>query len=104
MTTPREYIRMKKRALLSPAETKRIVLSRYHEGQQPYDIANRLGILVSEVRLLLSTEGITPDDPVDYGPVHPMWNMEEDRRREAIYRRAADGARMTRERQEGGRQ
>lgn len=90
-----EYARMKNRAMLSPAQTRQIVLERYLDGHQPYDIANRLGILVSEVRMLLAAEGIEAPPPVPARPVHPMWDHDEDKRREAIIRRAAKGARET---------
>lgn len=95
MTSPHEYVRMKNRAMHSPAETRQIVLDRYLEGFQPYDIANRLGILVSEVRLMLELEGIKAEAPAPARPVHPMWDYDEDKRREAIMRRSAKGARET---------
>ena len=95
MTSPLEYVRMKNRAMHSPAETRQIVLDRYLDGFQPYDIANRLGMLVADVRMLLSLEGIATEPPVPNRPVHPMWDYDEDKRREAIVRRSAKGARET---------
>lgn len=95
MSGPGEYYRMKNRAMHSPAETRQIVLDRYHDGFQPYDIANRLGMLVADVRMLLSLEGIEAEAPVPARPVHPMWDYDEDKRREAIMKRSAKGARET---------
>ena len=95
MTHPNDYIRMKNRAMHSPAMTRQIVLERYLDGHQPYDIANRLGMLVADVRTLLSLEGIVAEAPVPARPVHPMWDYDEDKRREAIIRRSAKGARET---------
>ena len=92
---PTEYARMKNRAMLSPAQTRQIVLERYLDGHQPYDIANRLGLLVADVRTLLALEGIEAAAPVPTRPVHPMWDYDEDKRREAIIRRSAKGARET---------
>lgn len=95
MTSTREYVRMKNRAMLSPAQTRQIVLDRYLDGYQPYDIANRLGMLVGDVRTLLELEGIKTEPPVPTRPVHPMWDYDEDKRREAIAKRSAKGARET---------
>lgn len=95
MTSPREYYRMKNRAMLSPAETRQIVIDRHRAGHQPYDIANRLGMLVGDVRLLLSLEGIDAPPPEPARPVHPMWDYEEDKRRLAIAKRSSKGARET---------
>lgn len=94
---PTEYTRMKNRAHLSPEQTRQRVVERHRAGAMAYDIANRLGLRVDEVRTILALEGIQSEESVDYGPVHPMWSMDEDRRRQAIARRAAEGARRARE-------
>ena len=65
----------------------------HHKGVTPYDIANRYGLLVGDVKTLLRASGFEIEDPVPPSPVHRMWDMSDDDRRREIAQRAARGAR-----------
>jgi hypothetical protein len=85
---------------LTPSERPRViarVLSLHHEGRAPSSIANSVGLTTSFVRILLAESGETAnDEAITVDPVHPMWLIDdEDKRRAAILKRAAQGARAT---------
>lgn len=67
-------------------------------GLRPSDIARHVNLTTNQVRLVLKGRGLNLTPPNTGTGMAEEWKCEnEDRRRELIIRRAASGARRTRE-------
>jgi hypothetical protein len=71
------------------------IIEMYNKGSRPSDIARVASVRTRVVRKVLEDAGIDVGPPNIYKP--SIWDLDEDKRREAIKRRAAIGARVTRE-------
>lgn len=71
-----------------------IILERYGAGRKAYQIADRLGMPVVDVRSRMRTLGLHDErgSHDNLYHVHPNWNAEPDARRMWIWKRQHDGA------------
>ena len=66
-------------------------------GNPPSIIARHVGLTTDYVRQVILDAGVREANPLSIGrEANAMWEMDEDKRREAIIKRSAEGARRTR--------
>ena len=82
------------------------IVGLYLDGMQPRAIAEKVGASINSVQRSLSQyrakngiptpERVYPPATVEREPTHPMWDMDEGKRRQEIIKRAAKAARLAR--------
>lgn len=87
----RHAVRM---TLEEKAKRRQKIVTLHRAGSSPSSIGNYVGVTADYVRILLRELGETVPEHTDHH-IAPMWDMDEERRREAIVRRASQGARAT---------
>lgn len=91
-----QRIRYHSMTLAEKAKRREKIVTLHRSGSSASSIANYVGVTADYVRILLRELGETVPERVDHH-IAPMWDMDDDRRREAIARRASRGAAVTRE-------